>query len=152
MEIRKATINDLPFLVEFTAKEAREAEGITKPTETLESGIIRALEDESKAVYWVMIDDHAIPVASVSAVKEWSDWNAGYYWWIQSMYVSPDHRGKGLHVELIKVVELEMRRQGGLELRLYVHKDNIRAKKAYGKAGFTNTDYEIMSLSPSRRE
>ncbi|USD62087.1 GNAT family N-acetyltransferase [Vibrio sp. SCSIO 43140] len=94
-----------------------------------------------------MTDIDDTPIGSVSSVREWSDWNAGYYWWIQSMYLRPDYRGKGLMRELISCVESEMHREGGLELRLYVHRDYAVAKRAYEKSGFSLSDYQIMVLN-----
>jgi len=81
----------------------------------------------------VLVDDHDNPVGSVSALKEWSDWNAGYYWWLQSMYLSPKQRGKGRMTHLLDAVKYEMEQQKGLELRLYVHEDNRAAIRAYEK-------------------
>lgn len=40
-----------------------------------------------------------------------------------------------------------MKEQKGLELRLYVHKDNRTAIKAYQNAHFSKSDYEIMTSS-----
>lgn len=147
MNVRKARIEDLSYLVEFTAEEAREAEGSVKVPDTLEKGIGAALADNAIATYWVLVDDNDIPVGSVSALKEWSDWNAGYYWWIQSMYLAPSHRGKGRMALLLEAVKSEMKSQKGLELRLYVHKDNSAAVRAYEKANFEHSDYRIMTLS-----
>jgi GNAT superfamily N-acetyltransferase len=145
-QVRKATINDLEILIKFTAEEAKEAEGTEKIPSTLEAGIKAALEDSSKSIYWVIADDKNIPFGNVSALKEWSDWNAGYYWWIQSMYISPDRRGKGYIQLLIEAVQKEMRKENGLELRLYVHRSNKRAIKAYEKVGFKKSDYEMMTF------
>lgn len=152
MKIRKAELKDLSHLIDFTAEEAREAENCVKIPETLERGIRTALEDNSVATYWVVVDGHDVPVGSVSSVREWSDWNAGYYWWIQSMYLRPEFRGQGLMGELIKVVEAEMESQGGLELRLYVHKDNVAAAKAYQKTGFSDSPYQIMVLRKAQSQ
>ena len=116
--IRKATLDDLETLIKFTAEEAKEAEGIRKIPKTLEKGIKAALEDNSKSIYWVVIDENNVPFGNVSALKEWSDWNAGYYWWIQSMYISPDFRGKGYIQMLLDAVQQEMKKESGLELRL----------------------------------
>ena len=43
MKVRRATIEDLDSLVEFTAAEAQEAEGLEKSTDTLRKGIKAAL-------------------------------------------------------------------------------------------------------------
>ncbi len=146
MKIRKATLNDLSYLIDFTYEEAREAEGVTKTPDTLATGIEAALRNNELAVYWVITTAENIPVGSVSCIREWSDWHAGFYWWIQSMYLKPDVRGKGLMDRLITHVNTEMLKQGGLELRLYVHSNNLVAKRAYKKAGFKLSDYQIMTL------
>jgi len=147
LNVRKARLEDLSYLVEFTAEEAREAEGSVRIPDTLEKGIGAALADNTIATYWVLVDDNDIPVGSVSALKEWSDWNAGYYWWIQSMYLAPSQRGRGRMTLLLEAVKSEMKLQKGLELRLYVHKGNGAAVRAYEKANFEHSDYRIMTLS-----
>ena len=144
MNVRRAILEDLPKLVHFTSEEAREAEGSVKIPETLEKGIRAALEDSNIATYWVLVDDEDTPVGSISAVREWSDWNAGYYWWIQSMYLIPECRGQALMPRLMDAVLDEMKRQNGLELRLYVHEENQRAVRAYHKTGFKSSPYQIM--------
>ena len=79
MKIRRAERNDLDLLVTFTAAEARDAEGETKDVKTLADGIKAALADRSIAMYWVLVNEDNQPVGMASALKEWSDWNAGYY-------------------------------------------------------------------------
>jgi GNAT superfamily N-acetyltransferase len=147
VRVREAELKDLSYLVEFTAEEAREAEDCIKIPDTLEKGIKKALEDDSVAIYWVLVDGMDTPVGSVSALKEWSDWNAGYYWWIQSMYLTPNQRGKGRMALLLDAVKCKMEQQKGLELRLYVHEDNKAAIRAYEKAEFVHSQYKIMTLS-----
>jgi RimJ/RimL family protein N-acetyltransferase len=144
--VRRARLIDLGQLVEFTLLEANEAEGISKNREIVRKGIRTALEDESVAVYWVIEDSQNELIGNISVVKEWSNWNAGYYWWIQSMYIKPEHRGRGLMKELIQTVKKSARQGKALDLRLYVHKNNERAIKAYAKSGFTDSDYRIMRM------
>jgi ribosomal protein S18 acetylase RimI-like enzyme len=144
--IRRANLADLRQLVEFTLSEAKEAEGIGKNREQARKGIRSALEDESVAVYWVIQDSRDELIGNVSVVKEWSNWNAGYYWWIQSIYIRPEHRGRGLMKMLIQTVRESARQGKALDLRLYVHKNNERAIKAYIKAGFVDLDYRIMRM------
>ena len=144
MKARRAELKDLDKFVEFTAAEAREAKGHEKDTKTLRDGIKAALEDRSIAMYWVLLNQNNEPVGSASALKEWSDWSAGYYWWIQSMYIEPDYRGKG-HMDLpLDAIRSDMKKQDGLELRLYVNEDNQVAIKAYKKSNFTFSRYRIM--------
>ena len=145
-KVRNAKLNDLENLVEFTIAEANEAEGIDKASDKIRRGIKAGLENPSIARYWVLENENQEPVGSVSVVKEWSDWNCAFYWWIQSMYLLPGHRGKGLMNNLLQEVKNVAMTEDAIELRLYVHRNNKRAIKAYRKSGFSDSDYDIMIL------
>jgi GNAT superfamily N-acetyltransferase len=147
LQVRRAGIEDLDVIVDFIAEEAREAEGRSQSRKTLESGIGEALKDDSIAIYWLLVDRYETAIGCTSVIKEWSDWNAGYYWWIQSMYIAPNHRGKGYLSILIDSVTKAARAHNCLELRLYVHTANQAAVRAYEKAGFGSPPYKIMSKS-----
>jgi ribosomal protein S18 acetylase RimI-like enzyme len=143
--VRKAQDKDLEKLVFFTVSEAREAEGIELDPSIVRRGVESGLSNPAIAIYWVIETDKGEVVASASVVKEWSDWTANDYWWVQSLYVSPDHRGRGLPEILIEAVASEAHDHGAAELRLYVYEQNRRAIKAYRRCGFTNLPYKIMS-------
>ena len=142
--VRPATVSDLDKLVQFTIAEAVDAEG-SEIGANVREGVLTALEDNSFATYWVLECAGEV-IGNVSVVKEWSDLNAGYYWWIQSMYIEPGHRGKGLIKLLIGAVQEQAGKARALELRLYVHKDNSAAIRAYRKNGFGSSDYQIMTM------
>jgi ribosomal protein S18 acetylase RimI-like enzyme len=144
--IRRAKLTDLGKLVEFTLSEANEAEGISKNSEKAREGIRAALENDSVAIYWVLQDSNNEVIGNASVVKEWSNWNAGYYWWIQSLYIKPEHRGRGHMKKLIQTVKESAIQHKALDLRLYVHKNNKRAIRAYIKSGFVDSDYQIMIM------
>jgi ribosomal protein S18 acetylase RimI-like enzyme len=144
--VRRAEGTDLRHLVSFTVAEAREAEGMDLEPSTVRRGVEAGLSDPEIASYWVAESTHGQVVASVSVVREWSDWHALHYWWIQSMYVMPAHRGQGLVESLIEAVAEEARAVGAAELRLYVHNENRRAIRAYRRCGFLDSPYAVMSF------
>ena len=144
-QVRRATINDLTHIIGFISQEAFESEGRTADLDKLEVGIRTALGDDSIAMYWVLIDQDRQPVGCTSVVKEWSDWNAGYYWWIQSLFIAPEHRGQGLLNVMMDAVVSDANASSCLEIRLYVHRDNAVAIRAYKKAEFHPSDYQIMT-------
>jgi GNAT superfamily N-acetyltransferase len=144
VKVRRARLSDLDSLVGFAFEEAREAEGAEKAPTTLRVGIEAALRDAELALYWVLVDERDEPVGNISALREWSNWNAGSYWWVQSLYISPAYRGAGYLSLLLDAVAAEARRQGGLDLRLYVHEENARARTAYRRAGFAEMHCRIM--------
>ena len=147
LHIRKATSADLKSLVSFAVAEAKEAEGVKKDSEQVRRGITTALNDDSIAMYWVLEKKSTGVIGSVSIVKEWSDWNSGFYWWIQNMYLLPEFRGKGFMQRLIQALKDAAQDEDALELRLYVHKNNAQAISAYQKVGFFDADYRIMTMS-----
>ena len=142
--IRPACAEDLETLVAFTLAEAREAEGEDKSPQAVDVGVRTALLDASIARYWVAEDAAGAIVGSISVVREWSDWNGGFYWWIQSVYIQPGIRGQGLIAYLLDHVRAIAREGGALDLRLYVHRKNRRARSAYLREGFAIAPYEIM--------
>ncbi|MEZ5492334.1 MAG: GNAT family N-acetyltransferase [Gammaproteobacteria bacterium] len=145
MRVRKAVPEDLNVIVDFISLEAMDAEGRIQDRETLEQGVGAGLRDSAISDYWLLVDDREQAAGCVSVIKEWSDWNAGYYWWIQSMYISPEYRGKGFMSLLIDTVAKSGRQQNCLELRLYVHTNNKAAIRAYEKAEFEYMPYRLMS-------
>lgn len=146
-KVRPATIDDLDTLVYFTLAEAREAEGLELVPETVRRGVRAGLEDPAVSRYWLLESEADGPVGAISIVTEWSDWQAAYYWWIQSLYLEPGFRGRDLLAPLLKTVGREARREGALDLRLHVHQANERAIRAYRRAGFSQMPYDIMTFA-----
>jgi GNAT superfamily N-acetyltransferase len=142
--LRRADTDDLETIVGFTHEEAREAEGLDMDTDGIRQGVSAGLEDPSVATYWVAESADGEIVASTSAVREWSNFNGGYYWWVQSMYIVPEHRGRGLVDLLLDTLAEEARAAGAVDLRLYAHGSNPRAIEAYRRCGFDETPYVIM--------
>jgi GNAT superfamily N-acetyltransferase len=145
--VRAGNIDDLGTLVSFILAEANEAEGNEKSSTIVSEGIKTGLENPAIAQYWVLEDDERNIIGSVSIVKEWSDWHAGYYWWIQSMFIRSEYRGQGLMKLLLDKVKVVAKTDNALELRLYVHEENTRAIRAYNREGFSDSPYQIMTLA-----
>ena len=145
--VRMAQPGDLETLVSFTLAEAADAEGRRIDPNTARRGIAAALADPAVAMYWVLEDGSGRAAGNISVVREWSNWLAGYYWWIQSLYIQPEYRGRGLMRRLVAAVVEEARRQGALDLRLYAHRDNARALHAYLREGFGEMPYVIMAMA-----
>lgn len=142
--LRHAAEDDIPRLVAFTLQEARESEGYEANEAAVRRGVEGAFGERPFATYWVA-ECGGEPVASISVVKEWSNFRGGHYWWIQSVFIVPEHRGTGLIAQLIDHVTSAARAGGALDLRLYAHASNDRALRAYRRCGFTTAPYELMT-------
>ena len=77
---------------------------------------------------------------------EWSDWRNGNFWWIQSVWVEPAFRRKGVFRKLYAHVHALARADGGVcGLRLYVEDHNTRAQATYELCGMKRTAYQMFS-------
>jgi len=108
MEIRKAKPSELTTLVSFQQKMALETEDLELNQTVLNRGVQAVFDDHNKGIYYVAIENNEA-IASLLITYEWSDWRNGQVYWIQSVYVLPEHRGKGvykqMYLHLKKVVD-----------------------------------------------
>lgn len=141
--IRDATHADLETIVRFNAALASESEGLTLDPHTLTEGVREALRDPSRARYFVA-EVGGVIAGQIMITTEWSDWRNGFFWWIQSVYVDPAHRRRGVFRALHNHIREQARRQLDVcGLRLYVHHDNVRAIETYKKLGMNLAHYHL---------
>ena len=141
MEIRIAREADIPALVEFNQAMALETEHKTLEHDVLTAGVSAVFADQSKGFY-VVIEADGNVAAGLMVTTEWSDWRNGWFWWIQSVYVRPEHRGKGLYGRMYEFVRLKASEAGNVcGFRLYVEKENEKAQRVYEKLGMDRTYY-----------
>ena len=132
--------NDIDAIAHFQVEMAMESEGTELNLERVTRGVTMAMNDISKGEYIVArIDGEA--VGSLMLTREWSDWNCQWYWWIQSVYVEPQHRGKGVYRAMYEYVKQLAHEQNVSQIRLYVDKTNHTAQCAYQRLGMSETHY-----------
>jgi L-amino acid N-acyltransferase YncA len=143
MNIRKATLADIPTLVDFQFKLAFESENVTLDKEVLALGLQAMFQDPSKGFYNVA-EENAEVIGCHMITYEWSDWKNGMVWWIQSVYVVESHRKKGVFKKMYdNLVEIVKGDAGLRGLRLYVDKTNDRAQKTYSAMGMDGSHYTV---------
>jgi ribosomal protein S18 acetylase RimI-like enzyme len=142
--VREAVYDDVEAIVSFTLQEARETEGREADSSHVRRGVRGGLDGSAPSTYWVAESRDGSVVGSISVVTEWSNFRGGYYWWIQSLFIVPEHRGSGLVDLLLDFVAESSRAAGALDLRLYVLQSNERAVAAYRRCGFEIAPYSIM--------
>jgi L-amino acid N-acyltransferase YncA len=142
--IREARAADIQTLIAFTLQEAQEAEHRALDRDAVARGVRQAFEDPPAARYWVAETDDGRVAGSASIVTEWSNFNGGHYWWVQSLFIAPEDRGKGLVERLLDHLAAVASAAGALDLRLYAHNANERALRVYRRSGFDEAPYTIM--------
>lgn len=152
MRIRLATPHDAAVLTEFNAAMALETERKELLPEVIGAGV-RSLLGSPASGFYVVAEDGAQVIGALLVTKEWSDWRNGNFWWIQSVYVQPAFRRRGVYRRLYRhVQELAAKDPAVCGFRLYVERENARAQAVYGALGMKETRYLVYEeLKPGVR-
>jgi ribosomal protein S18 acetylase RimI-like enzyme len=147
---RQATLDDAETIARYAADMALETERLNLDRERVRRGVEAALQDPAKGFYLLAIADGSV-VGQSMVTFEWSDWSNGMRWWLQSVYVHPGYRRRGLYRGLFEHLRERAKMEGAVCcLRLYVHRENRNAQAVYHRLGFAETDYLLyeMELPP----
>lgn len=141
--IRAGRAEDAVVIAGFNCALARETEGRELDPARIGPGVRALLADPAKGRYHV-VEAGGRVVGQLMLTFEWSDWRNGLFWWIQSVYVAPECRGRGVFSALYRHVEAEARATPGVcGLRLYMEHSNARARSSYVRLGLRPAGYEV---------
>jgi GNAT superfamily N-acetyltransferase len=140
---RDAVRDDLEAIVRFQLAMARETESLELDAEVLTRGVAAVFENPALGRYFVA-EQGGSTVASLLITYEWSDWRNGNVWWIQSVYVEPPFRGKGVYAGLYAHVQTLVQADPALRgIRLYVDRRNTPAQEVYRRLGMNGEHYLV---------
>jgi ribosomal protein S18 acetylase RimI-like enzyme len=141
--IRTAEGNDVITITTFNSAMALESEHVALDWAILRAGVAQALADPAKAFY-LLAEVAGQPVGQLMVTTEWSDWRNGWIWWIQSVYVKPEHRRRGVFASLYQHLWDMASARGDIRgMRLYVMRDNNIAKRTYESVGMRHSHYDL---------
>jgi ribosomal protein S18 acetylase RimI-like enzyme len=141
--VRAARPGEAETLAGFNLAMARETEALRLDAATVRESVVAFLADPARGRWYVVEEDGAI-AAALMLTYEWSDWRGGFFWWIQNVYVAPDHRRRGHYRRLHEHVRaLAARDPEVCGLRLYVEHANTKAQATYRALGMAQTHYHI---------
>jgi GNAT superfamily N-acetyltransferase len=149
--VRRAEPGDRAFLVVANRALARETEATELDEAVVTRGVAHALDDEARGLYFIAESNPRDPAGSLLVTREWSDWRDSWIWWIQSVYVDPAQRRKGVYRCLHEAVLREARARADVSLiRLYVDRDNDPARTTYEAMGMHLGRYDLMEQAVGR--
>ncbi|KIQ98012.1 GNAT family N-acetyltransferase [Lysobacter sp. A03] len=152
IDIRDATPGDAGLLAQWSAAMALETESRVLTPATILAGVKAGIADAARARYFIASGSAGlgggetvrVDVGTLMLTREWSDWRNGDWWWIQSVYVDPGYRRRGVLSALYRHVEVLARQTDGvIGLRLYVERDNAVAQRTYSALGMADAGYRI---------
>ena len=144
MEIvtRAAAVTDAGPIIEFQLAMARETEGIELDESLVTRGVHAVFDDPSHGRYFVAEAGGDV-IASLMITYEWSDWRNGNVWWIQSVYVRPPFRRRGVYAGMYEQVKAIAERENVRGIRLYVDRRNTLAQDVYRRCGMNGEHYLV---------
>lgn len=143
LQIRPALPDDVPAIIDFQVRMARETEGMELDLPTVTRGVQAVFDDPAKGRYWVAESAGRV-VGSLLTTYEWSDWRNGTVMWIQSVYVPLELRRNGIYRRLYEHLrERVLATPGLVGLRLYVDRRNAAAQGVYERLGMSREHYEL---------
>jgi len=131
--IRDAHARDLETIVEFNCALALESEGLLLDPAVVTPGAKAILVDANRGRYFMAEADGRL-IGQTQITYEWSDWRNAWFWWLQSVYVHPDYRRRGVFAALYgHILDLARRSGDVCGLRLYVAQANDPAITTYAR-------------------
>jgi ribosomal protein S18 acetylase RimI-like enzyme len=147
LNVRIARPEDALTIESFSAAMALETEGRRLDLDRLHRGTIALIENPAQGFFIVAEQgqgDNRQLLGQLMVTYEWSDWRNGVFWWIQSVYVDPAWRRKGvyrrLHDTVVAIGKADNKICG---IRLYVARDNRAAQMVYRRVGLAPSMYEV---------
>ena len=135
--------DDAQILAEFNQAIALETEARALAEDVALGGVKAVLCDSAHGFY-VVAESGGEIAGALLVTYEWSDWRNGRIWWIQSVYVRPGHRRRGVYRTLHEFVRNRARLTGGVVgLRLYVERGNAVAQRTYSAMGMNEAPYLV---------
>lgn len=140
---RPARVEDAALIAAGNVAMALETEGRRLAPTTVRKGVEAVFRDPSLGRYFVAEVAGRV-VGQLMITFEWSDWRNASIWWIQSVYVHPDYRRRGIFRQLYRNLLDEARAAGKVAaIRLYVERDNAVAQQVYADLGLHDTGYHV---------
>ena len=140
LTITQGKASDIDAIVRFQADMAMESEGTMLDMDRLTLGVSSAINDEQKGIYLVARANDT-PIGSLMLTREWSDWNNQWYWWIQSVYVIPEYRKKGVYKAMYATLKDMAQENGVSHIRLYADRTNLSVQQVYQRLGMRESHY-----------
>jgi GNAT superfamily N-acetyltransferase len=145
--IRAANLDDVESIITFSAAMALETENRQLDLARLREGTLSLLNTPSYGFFMVAEirdGEQRRLIGQLMITYEWSDWRNGVFWWIQSVYVDPAWRRRGvfrrIHETVVSQAKADVKVCG---LRLYVEQDNHTAQAVYQRVGLKRSVYKV---------
>lgn len=150
--IRPAVPADIPAIAANNRAIALETEGWALDPAVALAGAATLVANPARGFYLIAEVGGEV-VGQCMVTYEWSDWRNGEFWWVQSVYVRPGCRRRGIFARLYQTVEaMAESRPDVTGLRLYVETGNVAAQQAYLRLGMRPAPYLLLERDYAKEQ
>ncbi len=143
MRVRKANVSDVTFIVDCQLAMALETEGIRLSRDVVEKGVAAVFDSDSRGRYYLAEEEDGTFIGSLLTTYEWSDWRNGTVLWIQSVYILPQQRRKGVYRRMYRFIQdIVVSDPALFGIRLYADVSNKAAHQTYLNLGMNDGHYK----------
>jgi GNAT superfamily N-acetyltransferase len=143
IEIREAESAEWQVIAGFQIKMAKETEDELLDSDIVSEGVQAVFNNPELGRYYVAEAEGQI-IASLLITYEWSDWRNATVWWIQSVYVIPQFRKKGVFRRMYAYIRSQVSSRDDVSgIRLYMVSHNTNAGQVYEKLGMDGKKYRM---------
>ena len=147
LNVRFARPEDAATIASFSAAMALETEGRRLDRDRLQLGTIALIETPARGFFLVAEQeqgDRRQLLGQLMVTYEWSDWRNGAFWWIQSVYVDPAWRRRGVYRTIHDYTMARAQADPQVcGIRLYVEQENRTAQTVYQRVGLAPSGYAV---------
>jgi ribosomal protein S18 acetylase RimI-like enzyme len=141
--VREAKPNEADLIINFQISMAKETEDIHLEHTIVAAGVQAVFNDPTKGTYYLAEAEGEV-IACMLTTYEWSDWRNGTFIWLQSVYVKPEFRGKGVFRNMYQHIKELVSANGNLKgIRLYVFHTNMSAQSVYRSLEMEDQHYRM---------
>jgi len=141
--VRIATRDDASEIANFNVLFAKETVDKNLSLALTTEGVHQVFAKFNNGFYLIAQLEETI-VGMTMVTREWSDWNNGAFYCIQSIFVTDKDHEKEIHNALFeKAKNLAKEHYDVCGVRLFVHRDDKETQKAYEELGLNKTKYRL---------
>jgi len=141
--VKEASPEDKEMIIGFQIDMAWETEKVKLDENTIRLGVQNVFKNPNLGRYYVAKANNLI-VASLLITYEWSDWRNSIVLWIQSVYVIPKYRKRGVFRKMYENIKQQVERDNEITgIRLYMVHNNRNADHVYEKLGMDGNRYRL---------
>ncbi len=144
--IRFATPADLSGMLNLIAAHAAYEKAEFNP-EGVTDRLKEALFSAQPALYCLVVELESELIGYATYMKQYSTWDAGWYVYLDTLFMNEASRGRGIGEELMNHIKAESKKLGSSLIQWQTPDFNTRAIKFYHRIGATAKPKERFFLT-----